>query len=244
MRLDISAEEFQAYSAERKKRYIANLLIQESGAISVPDGLTPVAFVMAGLPGAGKTEFLDTISELLTIKGKFEPFVRIDLDQIVTVYPDYTPKDYYKFRSSGNVVLARCVDMARYGRYNMMIDGTFSGKSGATVNTIGKLLDDGYRVELVYMYDEAETAWMYTQKRELETSRGVDLKGFLEACTNIIVNLQTVKDRYFDNDKFEIIAVIQKELRDKEYAITTENDEVDNMLHKTYNTSNIKDAKS
>jgi hypothetical protein len=54
----------------------------------------------------------------------------------------------------------------------MMIDGTFSGKSGASVDTIGNLLDSGYIVQLVYLYDSAETAWNYTLKREKETARG------------------------------------------------------------------------
>jgi hypothetical protein len=39
-----------------------------------------------------------------------------------------------------------------------------------------------------------------------------------------------------------MIAVVQKELRDKNYDITTENAEIDKILHKPYNLENIKDA--
>jgi predicted ABC-type ATPase len=172
MKLDISPKEFQALSTTKKKKYIARLLIKESKAQPVAAESRPIAFVMAGLPGAGKTEFLDTLTEMINHLERWMPFVRIDLDQIVTVYPDYSPKDYYKFRSDGNRVLAWSVDEARHGRYNMMIDGTFSGKSGASVDTIGNLLDSGYIVQLVYLYDSAETAWNYTLKREKETARG------------------------------------------------------------------------
>ncbi len=234
MNLDISADDFDSLSNEKKKKYIANLLIKESKATPISATETPVAFVMAGLPGAGKTEFLDTLSEVLIKTKGNSNFVRIDLDQIVTVYPDYTPKDYYKFRSSGNVVLARCIDIAKHGRYNMMIDGTFSGKSGATVNTIGDLLDNGYFVVLFYLYDNAETAWDYTQKRELETYRGVSRDGFVAACKNIIVNLKEVRKRFAENPQFQIVAVVQKKLRDKDYYITTELIEVDKIIDKPY----------
>lgn len=98
---------------------------------------------MAGLPGAGKTEFLDTFGELLKSAGYPETFVRIDLDQIVTVYPGYTPQSYEKFRNQGNYALAHCVDVAKSGRYNMMVDSTFGGVSGASLNNIQRLLDSG-----------------------------------------------------------------------------------------------------
>lgn len=240
MKLDIEPETFQSFSNQKKKKYVAKLLIKESGSVPVVADKVPLAFVMAGLPGAGKTEFLDTLSELIAELG-YPNFVRIDLDQIVTVYPDYTPKDYYKFRSSANTVLAGCVDIALHDRHNMMIDGTFSGKSGATVNTIGRLLDAGYKVILVYLYDDAGTAWDYTKKRETETQRGVDIVGFKEACVNIVVNLNDAKSRYQDNDNFDLVAVVQNRLRNKDYDITTEISEVDNILNKPYNISEIKD---
>lgn len=235
MKLDISAEEFQNLSSEKKKKYIANLLINESGSESVGKDGRPVAFIMAGLPGAGKTEYLDSLSDLIADIGKFGKFVRIDLDQIVAIYPEYTPKDYYKFRNAGNVVLARCIDVARRGRYNVMIDGTFSGKTGASVDTVSKLLHDGYIVILMYMYDKAETAWMYTQKREQLTDRGVSKEGFIEASRNISRNLQKVVLEHRDNPNFAISVVVQKELRDKFYTITTEKYEVDKIINKPYN---------
>jgi hypothetical protein len=127
MKRDISARQFESLSGEAKKRYIAQLIIKEAGAIPVENGAQPIAFVMAGIPGAGKTEFLDSVEELMKASG-YGKFVRIDLDQIVTIYPEYTPKTYSKFRSQGNIVLERCIDEGRRGNYNMMIDGTFSGK--------------------------------------------------------------------------------------------------------------------
>jgi predicted ABC-type ATPase len=149
MKRDISAEEFEKMSNEAKKRYVVSLIIREAKSMPVESPEFPIAIVMAGVPGAGKTEYLDSLEDTLKKEGNFNPFVRIDLDQIVTVYPDYTPKTYNKFRSQGNNLLARCIDELRRRKYNVMIDGTFSGTSGSSVRNIEKLLDNGYKVSLM-----------------------------------------------------------------------------------------------
>jgi hypothetical protein len=238
MKLDITAEDFARLSNEKKKKYIAKLFVRKSGAKPVPDDKTPIAYIMAGLPGAEKTEFLDTIAEEIRNAGG-EPFVRIDLDEIVGVYPDYTPKDCYKFRSQGNNVLARTVDEARHGRYNILLDGTFSGQTGASVNTVTQLLEEGYRVNLLYMYDTAKSAWFYTQKRELETGRGIGKKGFIDAAHNLPINIRKVVELHSENANFSLNAVIQKELRDRDYYVLTQKSEIDNIIKLDYNVDNI-----
>jgi predicted ABC-type ATPase len=238
MKLDISSDEFNGYSNEKKKRYIAKLFISNSGAKPVPEDSVPIAFIMAGLPGAGKTEFLDSIAEEVAKRGG-DPFVRIDLDEIVSVYPDYTPKDYYKFRSQGNLVLARTIDEARHGRYNMLIDGTFSGLSGASIKTVGQLLEKGYRVNLVYMFDTAESAWYYTEKRKIETGRNVDRDGFIRAAKNLVQNVREAVKLYEKNQMFSINAVVQKKFRDKDYYVITQKSEIDNVITMDYNMDSI-----
>lgn len=240
MKRDLSEDEFEALSKEKKKQYIAELLVRESGAEPVDHNETPIAIVMAGLPGAGKTEFLDTQHELMAQKKGFTPFIRIDLDQIVTIYPKYTPESYNKFRSQGNHALARCIDVARNGRYNMMIDGTFAGPSGSSVNNVQKLLQAGYSVSMFYMYDNALTAWRYTQLREIETRRGITHEGFLRACQNVSINLKTALKRFSAHPGFTFRVVLQKKLRDKEYKILTEQSDIDKLLNKGYNIDSLR----
>lgn len=240
MKLGLSPDEFAKMSGERKKKYIANLFVQDSGAKSVDSATTPVAVITAGLPGAGKTEFLDTLAEGV-IELRFNPPVRIDLDEIVSVYPDYTPKDSYKFRSQGNIVLERTIDVARSGRYNMFIDGTFSGQSGASVKSVGRLLDAGYRVNLVYVYDKADIAWMYTKKRKIESGRSIDLAGFKSAAKTLVDNLAKVKKQFENNPNFNMSLVVQKELRDREFYIITDSDDIDKYIKLRYNVDNLKD---
>jgi hypothetical protein len=103
MKRDISAEEFEKKSNEAKKKYVVSLIIKEAKSAPVEPPNMPLAIIMAGVPGAGKTEFLDSLESDMKKRGRFNPFVRIDLDQIITIYPDYTPKTYNKFRGQGTL---------------------------------------------------------------------------------------------------------------------------------------------
>lgn len=240
MKLDISAKQFEALSNEAKKKHIVQLLISDAGASPVPIGTTPIAFVMAGIPGAGKTEYLDSITEKLAANN-YDKFVRIDLDQIVTIYPDYTPKTYSKFRGQGTTVLARCVDELKKGNYNMMIDGTFSGKSGSSLSNVKKLIEKGYIVLVMYMYDKPETAWRYTQLREMETERGIDIQGFIESCENITNNLKEAILMFRGDSQFRLTVIKQQELRSKTYDYLTEDEDIDKLLSTGYNIDKLKE---
>lgn len=239
---DLPEDKFEKLSAEGKKRYIVELIIKESKASPVPEGLPPVAIIMAGIPGAGKTEFLEQITEDLEAETQRGEFVRIDLDQIVTIYPGYTPKTYAKFRSQGNNVLARCIDVLRRQRYNMMIDGTFSGTSGSSVNNVEKLLKAGYRVVMVYMYDRPEIAWKYTKLREKETDRGIDKAGFIESCNNISTNIKEALLKFRSNPNYSLAIIKQKVLRDKDYDFVISAKEIDKIVGEGYNIDKLKET--
>lgn len=230
---DLSDQEFEKLSITKKKNYVANLLIKSSHAQPVPPSFMPIAIIMAGVPGAGKTEFLDTLSELI-IASKLQPFVRIDLDEIVTIYPGYTPKTDAQFRSQGNSAVSKCVDVGKEGRYNMMIDGTFAGTSGASVHNIQRLLDAGYLVQMYLMHDKIHTSWEYTKVREKLTSRGIHKSDFKKACVNVISNVKSAKELFSSADRFLISVVRQKELRDKNYVIIEEPTDIDKILDTGY----------
>jgi predicted ABC-type ATPase len=238
---DMTDDEFEALSLNKKKRYVARLLVERPGAKSVPDSKTPLAIVMAGVPGAGKTEFLDTFSELLAARS-FDAFIRIDLDEIVEIYPGYTPKTDAQFRSQGNHVVAAAVDFAKDGHYNMMIDGTFSGTSGASLQNVDRLLKAGYRVQMFFMHDDTLTSWSYTKAREKITQRGIDLAGFKRACANVVTNLKAATGVYGSDPNFALYIVLQKKLRDKEYTIISNKTTIDDELSKGYNIDKLKET--
>lgn len=237
LRKDLSDEEFEALSITKKKQYVAELLIRVSTAQPVAHPAPPIAIVMAGIPGAGKTEFLDTLSELLKSSDLGE-FIRIDLDEIVTVYPGYTPKTDTQFRSQGNLAVAKCVDVAKDGRYNMMIDGTFAGSSEVSIKNVQRLIDAGYIVRMYFMHDEVETSWAYTQAREKLTSRGINRAGFEKATKNVIENLKKARIIFGANPLFKLDIVMQKKLRDKDYTVISDPQVIDKILDEGYNIDN------
>jgi hypothetical protein len=240
LKKDLSDEAFEQLSITKKKQYVARLLIKSSGAKSVPQSEPPVAIIMAGIPGAGKTEFLDTMSDLLKASN-LEAFVRIDLDEIVTVYPGYTPKTDAQFRSQGNSAVAKCVDTAKNGRYNMMIDGTFAGTTDASLQNIERLLAADYLVMMYFMHDKVETSWSYTKSREVLTSRGIGKAGFMKTCKNVMRNLRAAVEKYSENDHFQLSVVLQKTLRDKDYRVITDGKAIDDVLNTGYNIDSLKD---
>jgi len=241
MKLDLSLHEFVNLGSNKQKEYVARLLIKSSGAKPVEEDLPPVAFVMAGIPGAGKTEFLDSVVDELDEIRQVQQFVRIDLDEIVTVFPGYTPKTNAKFRSQGTNVLARTIDVCRHGRYNMMIDGTFSGQSGASINNIQRLLETGYEVVLIFMFDKPETAWSYTVDREKLTDRGIGRDEFIQSCKNLSANLLKARELFSGNKNFTMKVVKQKVLRDKNYEYVTDSQEIDNIIKQGYDIAKVKE---
>jgi hypothetical protein len=124
----------------------------------------------------------------------------------------------------------------------MVIDGTFSGTSGSSLRNVEKLLDAGYAVFIFYMYDDAETAWHFTKLREVETDRGIDREGFITSCANVSINLKSAIKNFGDNFAFSIAMIKQKKLRDKNYDLITDQDEIDTILDTGYNIDKLKET--
>jgi hypothetical protein len=138
-------------------------------------------------------------------------------------------------------MVARCVDELRRGRYNMMIDGTFSGTSDSSIRNVEKLLNDGYIVAMIYMHDDPKTSWFYTKKREVETDRGIDKDGFIASCVNVTKNLREVSKKFRENPNFSLQIVKQKKLRDKNYEFLSDYGDIDTIIDQGYNIDILKE---
>lgn len=237
---ELSDEEFEGLSFTGKKKHVANLLIKRSKATSIPNDQIPIAIVMAGVPGSGKTEFLNTFSNNIS-SNKFELPVRIDLDEIVEVFPGYTAKTASKFRSKGNTVLAHSIDTAKAGRYNMMIDGTFSGDSGVSITNVSRLLECGYIVFMFFMHDKVETSWEYTVAREKETDRGIGKSEFIKSCGSVVKNLKQALEQFYKHENFSFRIAVQQELRSEQYTLIEDKEVIDGILSKGYNIDKLKE---
>ena len=201
-----------------KKRLVANIIARSSAKPHAK----PVAIFAAGIPGAGKTEFLDRLFE------NDKDFVRIDLDEIVKLFPGYSPAKYYQFRGQANIILDEVFRYCRKKGLNFVLDGTFGHKYA--VENINKSLKD-CSVVIFYVWKEPTASWQLTKDREVVTKRAIEKDGFIQACVNIPKNLRTVRKLYGDSVTF---IALKKESDGHNFAIIRDIHEIDELLAQTY----------
>jgi predicted ABC-type ATPase len=192
------------------------------------------AFFMAGVPGAGKTEFAEGV-----IKAS-PGLVPIEHDQLVEYIDGYAPEAYYNYRKAGSVLVTRIFDECLRNGYPFVFDGTLSHENGA--KNITKALKAGYAVIVVYIVQDAGKAWELTKARELVKKRSIERTGFMETCRKINQNLLNVFKEHKNNHQFGFWLIDkqgQHNLRNATaimHGTTLDNSkEIEKALQKTYN---------
>lgn len=183
----------------------------------------PLAVIMAGVPGSGKTEFINSLLEQIPLLAK--DALRIDLDEIVQVFEEYTPQEDYRFRNVGNAIIESILDRAIHERYNFILDGTFAG--APAVKNIKRITDRGYKVTLFLMIEDLERAKEYTRVREKRTARGVDDQAFSIAAQGIRRNLKQLLRLQLPVD----IVPIKKNWRSTTPSYSIESEEIIDTLY-------------
>ena len=141
-----------------------------------------LAIFMAGIPGAGKTEF--TSNAIIEASPEL---ISIEHDQLVEYITGYRPEAYYKYRKAGSTLVTRIFEDCLKNGYAFVFDGTLSHENG--IKNINKCLGHGYSVVVVYIRQDAKMAWELTQARELVKKRAIAKNGFIETCNKINANL-------------------------------------------------------
>ena len=185
----------------------------------------PIAVIMAGIPGAGKTEFLSHITPGV------DGMVVIDLDVIVAKMPNYRPEEYYKYRKAANIIIPSVLTKVLKNKINFALDGTFSHTKGA--ENIERALNHGYEVNLFFVGQEPELAWEITRARRLLTGRPIERAGFIKACHNVVPNVRDAIEKFRDNSNF-FVSIIKKDNLNK-YDYLDDHTRVDNYLKEVYN---------
>lgn len=162
-----------------------------------PPNKKKLSIFMAGIPGAGKTEFAEnTINK---VKPKLVP---IEHDKLVEYIPGYKPEDCYNYRKAGSVLVTRLLDECLKNGYSFIFDGTLSHEHG--YRNIQRTLKAGYFVQVVYIVQDAERAWELTGDRELVKKRAIEKKGFIDTCNKINKSLSVIFKKFKDLDNFGI----------------------------------------
>lgn len=208
--------------AKRHKKYFVQQIIGNVQPNTADEN--PTAVFIAGIPGAGKTEFLDHLI------GDLETVVRIDLDEIVKMFDGYTPERYYDYRGAANIIVDETMIHCRRNRIDFALDGTFA--SPRAVDNVRHALKR-HTVMLFYVWKDPVLAWQHTKDRELIMKRGIDRDGFIAAHSRIPRNLNTVRHMIANNNK-AIVSAIIKDLRDNTFTMTEDSVEIDKLLDLRY----------
>lgn len=198
------------------------------GNMTPPTGNSkPVAVFAAGIPGAGKTEFLDRLlADVANI-------VRIDLDEIVQLFDGYKPEEYYKYREAADILVDETVIYCRQKRLDFVLDGTFGSKYA--IKNVESALKR-HDVVIFYVWKDPLLAWQHTKDRELVTKRGILKEGFLESCINVPKNIKYIHD----NMGAQVtINLIKKDLGTDKFILTNDTNEIDDVLNISYNKDDL-----
>lgn len=209
---------YTTWAKEHKKNLVTKII----GNIQPPSDLKPVAVFLAGIPGAGKTEF---IRRLL---GDNPTVVKIDLDEIVKLFPNYNSKYYYKYRTAANIIVDECVIYCRKHSLNFILDGTFGyGKAVENIKSALKRHD----VVIIYIWKDPIQAWQLTKDRELVTNRAIDRDGFIRSYDNVPHNLINIRKTFGNQVP---IVTFKKNDTDDNFQVTQDTKIIDDLLQKRY----------
>jgi shikimate kinase len=208
-----------SWAKQNKKDLVLKIV---GGAKPSINNTAPIAVFAAGIPGAGKTEFLDRLLAGVT------NIVRIDMDEIVKMFKGYSPEKYYEFRGAANIIVDEAVIYCRKHQLDFVLDGTFGG--GRAVDNVRSALKR-HRVTIFYVWKDPAIAWQHTKDRQLVTKRGVDRAGFIESCLNVPNNLREVREKFA---KKVSIALIQKDLAGDTFKMTRDIHDIDDILGVSY----------
>lgn len=178
----------------------------------------PAAIIMAGIPGAGKTEYALELVEKYKKSG--EHILVIDLDEVRKLFPNYTGENAHNYQSAASTVVDRIVDITVNNRYNFILDGTLQNYDVAHKNISRLLLERyGYRggISIHYVIRNKDIAWEFTQKREKVQHRKVDRPIFDEACKNVVINVKRIKEEF--KDEVEVNLIIKPNDDNKSYTV-------------------------
>lgn len=195
-------------SKSQMKKRAARAFFESSSAKPREEGVgSSAALIMAGVPGAGKTEF---ISSLLENSPKLkENALRIDLDEIIKIFEEYNPEEDYKFRSVGNAIVESILDRAFDGGYNFILDGTFSGDSA--IKNVERAINHGYNVLIVVLEEDLERAKQYARIRKEKTKRDIKDEVFEQAAQGILENIKKLRKEFIDKGKPVSIQAFRKD---------------------------------
>ncbi|MCO0832581.1 zeta toxin family protein [Fructobacillus sp. W13] len=147
------------------------------------------AIFMAGTPGAGKTEMVQSLSQV------FGPsYALIDADRFRSQFRTYNGKNAEDFQRGSSLLVDYTFTEVVSKGYSFILDGTFSRPK--SMQNVERVLNRGYKADIYFVHQSPEDAWRFTKVRAEEEGRVVPKQAFISSYVHARENVHTIKERF------------------------------------------------
>jgi len=212
------------------------LIDKYSSLIKYPPVTNPFTFIMAGSPGAGKTEFSINLINQLYQKDTHTKIVRADPDEIKCFIPYYNKANSYEVQNAAITGMEKIIDHVYTKNQNVLIDGTFAHYV-SSIKNIKRSIKHSRPIEIWYLYLDPKIAWDFTRKREKLEGRPILKDSFINSFFSAKDNVNKAKE---DFGKAIKINLVQKDIANQgKYKLQLNIDKIDNYLTIGYNSDQL-----
>lgn len=233
-------EKLSVEAYEYVKTHTSELVEHFAGNYDDPDE-GRVTVLMAGAPGAGKTEFSRCLLRE-QFGEKSHLIVRIDPDEIRTWIPCYVEGKAELFNTATNkgveILVDHCYD--KKNDKSFLLDGTLSSLEVAKRN-IDRALKRNRKVQIFYVHKDPVVAWGFTQKREKVEGRNIPKEEFVNHYFASIANINTLKAEYGGKVQVDLVRLETENNHPKmdDYKFEFNVTSVDGYVQKKYSEDNL-----
>ena len=145
---------------------------------------------LAGAPGAGKSEFLETI--LVDLR---KDFIVIDIDRYRCMFEGYNGENASDFQKSSVRVADKILKFCFHHHLNFIFDGTFRSYEKVKQN-LEQCIHYKRKTMATLIYQEPRISFYYTFLRKLYKTRNVPVEVFIDGFYSSIENIFRAKDEF------------------------------------------------
>ncbi|MDD2565624.1 MAG: zeta toxin family protein [Candidatus Gracilibacteria bacterium] len=183
----------------------------------------PSTIFLAGSPGAGKSEFIESRIDC-------NKYIIIDIDKYRNLFEGYNGINSGEFQISSTKVANKMYKFCMQNNLNVVVDGTF-GNIKKIEENIGQCLKRKRDFSIILIFQDPVISYFYTKEREKNGKRNVPQEVFIDKYYNSIINSFIIKERHpeigfivafksLKKSKFDIKpSVVNKEIFDKTFRV-------------------------
>ncbi len=188
---------------EQASQYVISQITRDADRlrfdpVRYPDEVT--AIFMAGAPGSGKTEFIESVL-------KYFDFFFIDIDSYRGLFEWYHWDNAREYQEAMTKVVNKVMEYCMENKIRFILDGTF--KSGRhSLGNIRECKKRGRKADIYFIYQNPYISYLYTFLREINEERNIEVPAFVDCFYKSINNVYIA---YKDYKSIVNLYVVEKD---------------------------------